>query len=404
MKTFALTCSLLACTMLGCADADPVPEADTPTERPTQRASEPGAPAAKPKPAPASSDDVAPAPQGIPASTAAAIAAIAEGAIDARGVDGKSIGLVVGVWTPSFTSTQGYGRTTSGGATVPDGDSVFELGSVTKVFTGMLLAERVLAGRMKLDQPVSAHLPGAPIPSFGGTPITLGNIASHGSGLPPMPDNLTGDRYNPAAGYTRARLFGFLSRTTLARAPGSGYQYSNLGIGLLGIALSQEDGGASFDEMVAQTITGPLQMADTRTDRASYPTAKLVQGHQGTAPVPPNQIDTIEAAGALRSTARDMVKFVAVHAGSGHPLEQTAALTQTKILGKANGGSCGLGMEIRTDGGITYFEKAGATSGFTARIVITRAPAVGIVVLSNSAGAELQSVAQRIHDVVRATP
>lgn len=404
MKNYVLACCMLACALLGCADAEPASPVDTPMGRPGSPTVERDeTPAVKPSPK-ASSDAAPTAPSGMPASTTAAIAAIAEGAIDAGGAEGKSIGLVVGVWTPSYANTLGYGRTAAGGAAVPDGDSVFELGSVTKVFTGMLLADRVLAGRMALNQPVSAHLPGAPIPSFGGKQITLAHLASHGSGLPSMPDNLTGERDNPAAGYTRSRLFGFLARTTLARAPGSAYQYSNIGIGLLGMALSENDGGTRFDDMLAQTVTGPLQMADTRSDRTTYPAAKLVQGHQGTAPVPPNQIDTIEAAGALRSTARDLVKFLAVHASSGHSLDSTVALTQTKLIDKANGGSCGLAMEIRSDAGITYFEKAGATSGFTARIVITREPSVGVVVLSNSGGAELQSVAQRIHDAVRTTP
>jgi serine-type D-Ala-D-Ala carboxypeptidase/endopeptidase len=396
MKALAAILTFV-CSLGACAAPDAAVTAETPASAPP-----PASVPTQPSATPAKSEEGPGVAPGIPASTLEAVSAIADGSIDALGRDGKSIGLAVGIWTPKFQSTQGYGRTSAGATAVPDGDSVFELGSVTKVFSGMLLADRVLAGRMNLDDALGAHLPKVTLPSFAGQPITLGNLASHGSGLPSMPDNLAGDKYNPAAGYTRERLANFLARTKLPRSPGSQYEYSNVGIGLLGLALSQEAGGATFEAMVADTITGPLQMSDTRIDRAAYPSAKLVQGHQGTTPVPANQIDVLEASGALRSTARDMVKLLAVLAGTGHPLDKVVALTETRVIDKASGGSCGLAFEIRTDAGTTYFEKSGATSGFTARIVVSRSPAVGIVVLSNSARADLNDVAQRMHGAVRA--
>jgi serine-type D-Ala-D-Ala carboxypeptidase/endopeptidase len=336
----------------------------------------------------------------LPEATRAAVQALCDAQIDPSGQGGKSVGLTIGVWTPAFEGTVGCGLTRAGGAP-PDGDTVYEIGSVTKVFTGMLLADRVLSGKMKLTDAASTHLSGLSIPTFEGVPITVAHLASHGAGLPSMPDNLTGDRFSPAAGYTRAGLQDFLARTTLPGRPGTIYRYSNVGVGLLGLALADAS-GKTFEAMVAETITRPLGMGDTRVDRGSYPEPRLAQGHQGTTPIPPNRIDVLDASGALRSTGRDMLKLVAVHAGRPHALTPVAALTHEEVIAKPRGGGCGLTLEIREAQGTTYFEKDGLTPGFTARIVATKSPALGVVVLANTANADVNALAQRVHDVARA--
>lgn len=290
-----------------------------------------------------------------------------------------------------------------GGDAIAGPDTVFEIGSVTKVFTGLLLADRVVAGKARLEDAVSSYVPNGQIPSFRGKSITLAHLASHGSGLPAMPDNLVGDEANPASGYTKSLLWDFLSRTTLPRPPGQAYRYSNVGIGLLGIALSEGDGGATYDAMLAARITGPLEMRDTRIDRAGFPEARLAQGYRKTTPMPPNRIDTLEAAGALRSTAGDMVKFVRALVDRGHPLDAAVDLVETPVLDKAANESCGLALEIRREAAITYFEKVGATSGFGAQIVLSRTPPVGVVVLANSGGADVTGIARSVHDAVART-
>ncbi|MBK8213076.1 MAG: beta-lactamase family protein [Myxococcales bacterium] len=352
-----------------------------------------GAPSVPPVQPPASAPP-------LPEATRAAVQALCDAQIDPAGQGGKSVGLTIGVWTPAFEGTVGCGRTRAGG-NAPDGDTVYEIGSVTKVFTGMLLADRVLSGKMKLGDAASTHLVGLSLPTFEGAPITLAHLASHGAGLPSMPDNLTGDRFAPAAGYTRERLAEFLSRTALPDRPGTTYRYSNVGVGILGLALADAS-GKSFEAMVAETITGPLGMSDTRVDRASYPEARLAQGHQGATPIPPNRIDVLDASGALRSTGRDMLKLVAVHAGKAHALAPVAALTHEEVITKPQGGGCGLTVELREAQGTRYLEKSGATSGFTARVVATRSPALGVVVLANTANVDVNGLAQRVHDAARA--
>jgi CubicO group peptidase (beta-lactamase class C family) len=133
-----------------------------------------------------------------------------------------------------------FGQLDNGKA--PDGDTVYEIGSMTKTFTATLLAKAVVAGRVTLDTPVAQLLPDFKVPSRGGKQITLGAIATQHSGLPRLPSNLLrNDPSNPYADYDAVKLKAFLAGYELPRDPGAAYEYSNLGFGLLGYALAQLD-------------------------------------------------------------------------------------------------------------------------------------------------------------------
>ncbi|HEY0180379.1 MAG TPA: serine hydrolase domain-containing protein, partial [Dokdonella sp.] len=126
----------------------------------------------------------------------------------------------------------GFGRLADGRA--PDAHTVFEIGSVTKTFTALLLAARVQAGAATLETPVASLLPDFAVPSRDGHAITLGLLAEQFSGLPRLPGNLApADLGDPYADYGRARLQAFLAGYALPREPGAAYEYSNLGFGLL---------------------------------------------------------------------------------------------------------------------------------------------------------------------------
>ena len=146
--------------------------------------------------------------------------------------------LVFGVVDGEKSEIVAFGTLADG--TVPDGDTVYEIGSVTKTFTGTLLARAVLSGRVTLDTPVARLLPDFKIPSRGGREITLGDLATHHSGLPPRPLNmLPKDQANPFADYDTAKLKAFLAHYELPRDPGAAFEYSDVGFGLLGHALAQ---------------------------------------------------------------------------------------------------------------------------------------------------------------------
>ena len=149
----------------------------------------------------------------------------------------------------------GRGRLDQSDPRVPDIDTVFEIGSITKVFTALLLADMVLRGVVAWDEPVARLLPASVhVPRFGERQITLLDLATHTSGLPRMPSNFhPADPGDPYADYTVGQLYDFLDDTMLSRTPGTAYEYSNLGYGLLGHALARRS-GSGFEELVRARI------------------------------------------------------------------------------------------------------------------------------------------------------
>ncbi len=197
-----------------------------------------------------------------------------------------------------------------------DESSVFEIGSITKVFTGILLADMVLRGQVRLDQPVAELLPpDVRLPTRGGKVITLQQLSTQTSGLPRLPGNMTpADPSNPYADYTVAQLYAFLGAHELRRDPGVLYEYSNLGVGLLGHALALR-AGKPYETLVRERILQPLGMESTAITLTRDMRVRLAQGHDaGGTPVPLWDLPTLAGAGALRSTIADMRRFIAAAA------------------------------------------------------------------------------------------
>ena len=169
----------------------------------------------------------------------------------------QSVGIVVGMVGPA--GRWWYRPLETGDARPLNGDTVFEIGSVTKVFTSLLLSDMVQRGDLALNDPVSLYLPArAAMPERNDKEITFLDLATHTSGLPRLPTNLKPkDAANPYADYTVAQLYEFLSTYELPRDIGSQYEYSNLGGGLLGHVLTLRS-GMDYATLVRTRITGPL--------------------------------------------------------------------------------------------------------------------------------------------------
>ena len=174
----------------------------------------------------------------------------------------------------------GHGRLAAGDPRVPDADTVFEIGSITKVFTAIVLADMVERDEARLDAPVRELLgPDASLPSRDGIEITPLHLATHSSGLPRLPDNLDpADLANPYADYTEADLMDFLSSHDLTRRVGESVEYSNLGAGLLGHALAVR-AGADYETLVTGRVLDPLGMTDTAVALSPSARGRLATGH-----------------------------------------------------------------------------------------------------------------------------
>lgn len=269
-----------------------------------------------------------------------------------------------------------------------DGNTVFEIGSITKVFTSTLLSQMVERGEVKLDDPISKHLPkGTRVPSSMGREITLLDLATQSSGLPRLPTNLRPATVaNPYADYTVSKLYEFLGSYTLTRETGSQYEYSNLGVGLLGHVLSVA-GKRSYDALLGERVLRPLGMTDTRVALNASMEARMAQGFNALGnPVGRWDFDALGGAGALRSTANDMVKFLAATLDSSStPMGSVLRRTQlSRHAADRPDNSIGLGWHIVKVFGRTLTWHNGGTGGYRSFIGFDDANGRGVIILTNS--------------------
>jgi serine-type D-Ala-D-Ala carboxypeptidase/endopeptidase len=315
----------------------------------------------------------------------------------------QGLGIVVGVIDPHGRRIVAYGVREKGDKRPLDGDTLFEIGSITKVFTALLAADMARRGEVQLDDPIQKYLPpAARVPQRGGKQITLIDLATHTSGLPRMPENFRPqDPERPYSDYTVDALYAFLSSYELRRDIGTRYLYSNLGFGLLGLGLAQR-AGMDYERLVVTRICDPLQMSSTRITLSANLRQRFAAGHTADlVTVPEWEIPTLAGAGALRSSANDLLKFLAAMMGyADNPL--AAAQEKALSIRRPTGApfmQTGLGWDIDTRGGAEIISKGGATAGYNTFIGYSPKTRVGVVALANtSAGEGTTDIGQHILD------
>jgi D-alanyl-D-alanine-carboxypeptidase/D-alanyl-D-alanine-endopeptidase len=256
-----------------------------------------------------------------PALSEAEIRTLLQGRLDPR----ADIGLVAAVVSPEGVRIITAGIAGPNGAPALNEDTVFEIGSITKVFTAATLSEMIERGEVALDDSLGKYLPAdVRVPERNGKTITLIDLVTHTSGLPAIPSNLVIEPTNPYVHYTVPQLYAFLGEYRLTRDIGGSFEYSNVGAGLLGHVLALKS-GVGYEELVRQRILQPLDMKDTAISLSTSMKARLAVGHDREGNAVPNwDLPTLAGAGALRSTANDMVKFLQANLADSGPLSATA--------------------------------------------------------------------------------
>jgi len=314
----------------------------------------------------------------------------------------RSAGIVVGLLEPGgATSVVAFGDPGRGQPPL-DGNSVFEIGSISKVFTSTVLAELVLQGKVRLDDPVQKYLPpSVHMPTRNGKQITLGNLAEQNSGLPRMPTNFTPtDPANPYADYTVQQMYDFLSHYTLPRDPGAQFEYSNLGVGLLGHVLSRVV-GESYEQMERELVWQPLGMRHTAITFTPWMKEHLALGHNEQGDVVANwDIPTLAGAGAIRSTANDMLEFLAANVRPDHTALGRAMMFAHEERAPAGGpdASIGLNWIILHAGADTIVWHNGGTGGYRTFIGFVPSEHKGVVVLTNTGGRGADDIGMHLLD------
>ncbi len=309
---------------------------------------------------------------------------------DYAGKQKKAPGIVLGVIDQRGSRVIGCGVMKKGETNAVNGDTLFEIGSVTKTFTALLLQDMVDRGEVKLDDPIAKYLPSwVKTPSRNGKEITLLDLATHTSALPRLPGNLSTWHIlthadNPYADYSVTNLYEFLASYKLPRDIGAKYEYSNIGFGLLGHVLALR-AGTNYESLVLSRICEPLRMDSTGIKLPAALSARIAHGHSESGKPVPNwdQTAAIEGCGAIRSSVDDMLKFLAANMGT-----ENSALTATMKKTHAPrhetqlGQQVALAWHVNTDG-ITWHN--GGTGGYRSFIGFSPLSHRGVVVLANSA-------------------
>lgn len=307
--------------------------------------------------------------------------------IDQRIAGRPGEGIVIALVDPQSTRITASGP--EGEAHPFDGHTLFEIGSLTKLFTALILADMTLKGEVSLDDPAQTYLPpGATMPQRHGHSITLRDLAMHRSGLPRLPDNMPfSTPQDPYADYDEARLLAFLSNYHLPRDPGNRYEYSNLGYGLLGYLLARA-AHSDYPTLLAQRITGPLGMHDTVVTLSPEQQARFAQGHDAAMrPASPWTFPTLTGAGAIRSSAEDMAIFIRAALDPASPIGPAMQLATASPLPIGDGrNKTALGWVIGTGPtGQPVLFHDGGTGGFRSSLLLDPAARRGVVVLANAA-------------------
>jgi D-alanyl-D-alanine-carboxypeptidase/D-alanyl-D-alanine-endopeptidase len=297
----------------------------------------------------------------------------------------------------------GVRRVFSYGAAKPD--SIFEIGSITKTFTGLILSQMVEQGKVKFDDPVRALLPPGTVPKPAGAEITLLDLATQHSGLPRMPDNFKPiDGENPYADYHAANLYEYVGKHGVGKPEKTEFLYSNLGFGLLGQALSVR-AGKSYEALLEEEVLGPLGMHDTTITLSPKQQARFLPGHTGEhRPAHAWDLDAFAGAGAIRSTASDMLTYLEanlqpekVRPSDSSPEAKTiaAALVQSHEL-HADAGGQKIALAWLFDAPSANYWHNGATGGYSAYAFFNpKGDYAGVVLLNTTLG-ERGSFADRI--------
>jgi uncharacterized protein (TIGR02145 family) len=299
----------------------------------------------------------------------------------------KSTSVIIGLVNEQGKQIFSYGELKKGDSRQPDGNTLYGIGSITKLFTCFLLADMVKRGELNLDDPISKFLPDTlKTPAFNGKEITLYDLATHTSGLPQRPNNLSpANPENPYADYSLQQLYDFLSKFKLTREIGFEYKYSNIGVGLLGYILTQKS-GLNYETLVRKRICEPLNLNSTLI---TLPTKLQLNvatpyNNDGQAVNDWTFSPVFLGSGSLKSTVNDMLIFIKANLGLIHS-SLTSTFEITHVKNPDN--NISLGWHIWNEFGTTNYGHGGSSVGYKSFIGFNKENKIGVIVFSNKTDA-----------------
>lgn len=308
------------------------------------------------------------------------------------------VGIAAGLVDAAGRETAAMGLRAADADSV-DAHTLFQIGSVTKVFTALALAERIEAGGIRPGTSVAQHVPDSiDVPVRNGTPMTLTHLASHTSGLPRLPDNLDEideipDPLNPYAAYTTEALYDGLDGATLDAVPGSTYAYSNFGMGLLGQILARAN-GTDYETAIIDRVATPLGLSDTRVTLSDASSTRVAVSYRADGEAVPDWSfsSAMAGAGALYADVSDLLTFIDAQCGRGDVpdgLRRAIDRSHTVLYDAPDDApqpsfDVAYGWHVLTRDGRRYLWHNGATLGSRSFVAFAPEACAGVVLLTNT--------------------
>ncbi|MFK8845051.1 serine hydrolase domain-containing protein [Streptomyces sp. Ac-502] len=353
-------------------------------------------------------------PPGAPAAAAPHLPELLPGALLSAAPGASAV--AVGLYRRGQRSFLVRGSTAREGGVPVEPATRFEVGSLSKTFTALLFAEHAARGVVGHHDPAARHLPAGTYVPVRGTDITLTHLATHTSGLPRLPPGLLRSDIrrlptNPYAGFTRADVLRALARTRLRSRPGTRVRYSNFGVGLLGHALCGAAGGLPYEDLLAARVLRPLGLHDTSATAAPPPGGTQVTGYGHGRARPPFGIPGLPGAGAVRSSARDLLTLAealispgdaAVTGAPSAPLRTALEdVTRPRLVLPRSTSQLALiwNIRLRADGSGLYHH-SGGTRGCTAFVAFSPRHDTALVALANSSPGLHAPFVQQAYDTM----
>jgi CubicO group peptidase (beta-lactamase class C family) len=300
--------------------------------------------------------------------------------------EAQSVGLSVGILKNGRHYFYNYGETTKGNQQLPTSKSLYEIGSITKTFTGILLAKAVNEGIINLTDPINKYLPeNVAVLKFGNDTAKIVHLANHTSGLPPLPDNFGAtELINPYKDYDEDKLLTYLKTAKLTQKPGTKHEYCNLGVGVLGYILEKQY-KMPFEKMINRFITAKAGMRNTRQFLLKQDSALFTQGYNE-AMAKNSQWDfkALAAAGCLRSNTADMLKYAALNLFSKDATLKNAIALSHKETFNLGQQQIGLNWFIQNWGWGNLLFHGGGTGGYRSLLAINSTTKNAVIILCNS--------------------
>ncbi len=297
-------------------------------------------------------------------------------------------GLSVGIYKDRKSGFYHYGTIAKGREILPDDSTFYEIGSITKTFTSLILAHLVNEGKLALKDPIVKYLPDSVAENEALKNISVVMLANHTSGLQRMPGNflvVVKDALNPYKDYPVEAMMAYLKKAKLENEPGKSFSYSNLGMAVLGYIL-EKAGGSDYQNLFERYITGPLSLKNTTLSLDSAQKTRMTRVYnENGEETPAWDFQVMAPAGAVRSNVADMVNYGVsmLDPSRGESFEKARQL----VLTKSHDGlaKIGLGWMILEKDGVTIYTHSGGTYGSRSFLAIVPDKKIVVTLLSNSA-------------------